>query len=359
MPIYLGPLIWSTEDGSKSGFSGDQRIGWIHLGIPGTGNGFRLIYLPEVSSDQSLTLVADEARESTTGLIRTRIGNRLGITLDGRTKTMAETIAELLMNHGRGDGSRWRGIRGAPSKRRQAYEIWLGGLGRIWHEDVAPTPSTQVFEETWPTDGSVESGQDQSWTRDTTGLASLTVAGGVVLAGGVDDFDGAVCNSTLDTPNQRHAASFTLVDSDFHVARVCCRFADTNNNYSFDCRRLGGTYGRSIRKRVGGGAGQVIFQENTIDPGASGRMELVVDGATVTARLNGSIVLGPSTDSSPELLTTFHCGVDFYNEVSASGATLDNNLMEDMTGPYSDLSRLNINGGLNTRPYAFGPGHAR
>jgi len=65
-------------------------------------------------------------------------------------------------------------------------------------------------------------------------------------------------------------------------------------------------------------------------------MELIADGSTITGKLNGTTVLGPSTDPTPELLTTFTGGV-FMLASALGNATFDLHTIADVVAAGAPL----------------------
>ena len=338
--IYRTAIVGTgTElDPFRSPYAG-VGVGWIDLGpVPRTAgvalSGVGLLYLPDAVVDARLTKIADTAVESSSTQTRNRLANALGINLT-TNRTIAGLMAEILMDHGRSDGTRWRGIRGAPSKARLAHEVWLGALGRIWSEPVAPTPSTEVFTETWPSDGTTFlTTQDQPWTVIE---GTPEVSGGVVRKASGAGAIGIRCDSVLDTADQRHTATFacglTAGTNNFFEPQV--RWGDLNNRYyARGNRRSSGGPGhdRSLGKVVGASFTDIIADDG-VDPGASGTIMCEVDGASCRLIVGSLDTTG--TDGSPELLTNFLGAIRIGG--AATVVTFDNHTIEDIVASASIL----------------------
>lgn len=340
--IYRAPVVGTgTElDPFRSPYGGDPRIGWIDCGpVPrsiGTLAGFGLLYLPTPVVDARLTKIADTATERPSTSTLNQLGNAIGITF-ARRVSIADAIAEILMDHGKTDGTRWRGIRGQPSKARSAHEIWLGELGRIWFEAVPPTPSTQSYTETWPTNGTtIATGQDHPWTvvRGTPTIASQK------FTNAVSSDDAAALNSLLDTASQRHTADFTLQATPTGLALVTIKVRDqgqdNNNHYRAQAfRNTGPVYQRLLRKRVAGT--NTNFYSDTTDPGTSGVLEVTMDGSTVTMTIGAFFT--SQTDASPSLTSNRQGACDVQGVV-VGDATLDNNVIADIVTFIARRNRL-------------------
>ena len=333
MPLYSCAIVGTgtSEDPIRAPFEGNGS-GWINLAPPGSLVGRGLLYLPTDQVDPRLRKIADDPTERPSNLIRNVWQNELGISFQSPNSTLINAlIAEILRDHGRTDGTRWGVLR--PSKMRQRFEIYLGGTEPIWTAPAPPTPSTQTFTESWPTDSTtISSGQDQAWTEE----GDLEVSGGTIrpVSAAPGTFVGAKCNSTLDTENQYHEATYTLVvpGSGVNGVYATCRHGDNSNNYFLLLRHIGASPGRRIRKVVAGV--ETGFAADSTSPGTGGTMKLVVDGSTITGYQDGAVILGPATDGTPELLTNFNGGIILTTDGTTIGdATLDGHTIADIAVP--------------------------
>ena len=328
MPVYLAPVIGTgTErDPIRAPYLGDDpRIGWMHLGPAGTNLGSALLYLPAAVADVGFDKVSDDdPREAMPTLTRSRASTRLGVVT---SKTpFREWTAELLMDLGNRT-VRWGGIVGHPSKARGQYEIWLGGLGRIWSQAVAPTPSTQSFSETWPgADGSITSTRDQLWTNI---VGDLQVVGNVCRAGVVNTQEASRCDSALDTSAQRHLATYHLANNagGENALSVKVRYSAQANQYFFRLTRENGRFQRLTRQPVAGA--DTTFGNDATDPGGDSTLEMIADGASITSKVGGSTVHA-ATDATPQLLTNLNGGIQIFAQATLADATLDTHTIADV-----------------------------
>jgi hypothetical protein len=314
MPIYTCDVVGSGMEGDpiRSPFSGeDSRIGWINLAPPQSALGRGILYLPEPSSDRRLTKLCELPHERLPAIVRRVLQNSLGITLHSWTRrSVASLIAEVMREHGepnvdRTQRRRWGTL--LPSKARQRYEIYLGELGAIWTEYAPPRPATQTFTESWPTvSTTLSSGQDQPWTEL---LGDLEVVAGTKLQVASGTLGLARCDSSLDTSNQYHQASFTLADdaANNHIVTTNVRMSDNNNWYRTQVVRNSGGAGhfRVGEKRVAGVTTNIIANSAS-DPGASGVVRVTIDGSTMTIDVGSYNASG--TDGTPQLLTNVKGG---------------------------------------------------
>lgn len=333
--IYLGTAAGTgaEDDPIRPPEGGDNRIGWIPFGPPGTPGVPCLLYLPEPSRDWRLTKISD-GPTVVSRATRKALSSRLGLNLFD-DKTCAQLLAEILMDHGRDDGRGHIGIRGFPSAQRHAYEIWLGELGRIWHQRATGIKHSQTFHEGWPgADGDVTAGngRDLTWTEVSGGG---NVASGVVRPDAVNTVSICKCSSNLDTGNQTHQADFALVDTAGanNFVSTLLRLSGASDYYRYFVRRNNGTYQRQTLKRVA--ASNTVFANATTDPGATGTMLFSVDGATIigwlgTTPFNMTIVLGPTTDGSPALTTNVQGGILMFAETTIGHSTMDNHIIADV-----------------------------
>lgn len=312
---------------------GDKRVGWIPLGTkPGDPC---IVSLPEAQpGDARLTKLADSPTDVSRAA-RSAFSSRLGLNLFD-DKSCSDLIAELLMDHGREDGRGHRGIRACPSVERLQHEIYLGAdevspghfVSRlIWSATVPPMKHSTGYTETFPSVGSITSGQDLGWTeQQNTG----TVASGNVRVGTPGTTFGVFQSSNaLHTGNQYHRAEYAIASNvgGINFASVLCRHSDVSNYYRFFVLRNNGTFQRQTLKRVA--AANTVFVNDTTDPGATGAMMYVVDGATITGYIgtsvaNLAVTHGPTTDGSPALTTNLNCGLLIRATTTAGDCTMDN-----------------------------------
>ena len=331
MPIYLAPVIGTgTErDPIRAPYLGDDpRIGWIHMGPPGTNLGSALLYLPTSVGDVGFDKVCDEdVRETTPMVTRSRIDTRLIVTTS--KATLRDLVGELLLDLG-DIRIRWGGVRNFPSRARSRYEIYLGAIGCVYDLAVPRRPSTQSFDETWAggdgTTLTIAAGRDNDWTEQVDDLA---VTGGVLHAVANVTEATARCESALDTADQRHKATFALANiATSNHLRITVRHTDQDNAYRIFFERNNGSFVRRTQKIVS--ASVTLFSGDTTDPGASGTFEINVDGTTITGLLNDVTILGPATDGSPELTTVRTGGLQIRFSTTDSNATLDNHTIADV-----------------------------
>lgn len=342
MPLYSCAIVGTGTDADpfRPPFQG-AGIGWICLGAPGTSSGRGLLYLPNATIDPRVRKIADDPTERVSKQVKTVWENELGITLAApSTATWAECVAEILRDHGRLDGTRWGRLQ--PSKERSRYEIYLGALGAIWTAPAPPTPATQIYTESWPTDQAITGTvtEDQSWTAIS---GSCEVSGGkfrpAVTTLQVND---AICDSVLDTAMQSHTASFTMDDGVTNVnqLRAYVRCSDSNNIYFVNAVRRSTTgHQRSGSKRVAS-SNTVLVTDDATDPGASGTISVKIDGSTMTITV-GSRVDATGTDASPQLLTNFKGGCMGISVTGLGAVTLDTHTIRDVA-ILKDLIQMGI-----------------
>lgn len=119
--------------------------------------GMALIALPSVPA--SGFHLGDDPRAAMPATVRRRLGNALGVTVEA--DRLDRIAAELLIDHARTDGTRWRPLR----PERHAWRIHLGGL--LWEQPVVAGGA--VYVELFGGTGA-GMGADLTWTESEGGL---------------------------------------------------------------------------------------------------------------------------------------------------------------------------------------------
>lgn len=287
MPLYVAPLLGVGTDADPFRPPVVQPgSGFIDLRADSTQPGRGLLYLPTPVSLPGLQRIADELDHIPEQAERAVLGARFGVVPQALRAN--EVIAELLLDHGRNDGTRWKPLR--PSKVRQQYEIFLGNSGRIWSKAQFVPPSTTSFTETWPTDSStLSSGQDQPWTETDN---NLSVSSGVLRPLTFSALiNRARCDTVLDTDDHEHYATFICATRDSNQRRgdLQVRFDTASTTfYQAAARRDSDGDLRYLQKVVSGTI--TDLGTNTTDPGTGVVLYCSADGSTITMKLGGTII---------------------------------------------------------------------
>jgi hypothetical protein len=331
--LYLGPVAGhgTDQDPFRAPYDDMPGMGAILFG-PARRPAVALVWLPDPVREARLLKLADHPFDRATVGGRRRFASQMGVTFS-RNRTYADLIASLLLNHGRSDGRGWRGMREAPSRRRSAYEVWLGSLGRIWYRPIMLGPCSQRFTESWPTDGtSITTGQDLTWVITDS---AVHVTSGVAHPSATATYCGGVSSSLLDTSNQRADVPYTAVEGGafFEEAWVFLRATQTGvtNLSDFYLARIGrqsAGYDRRLRRYVGGVQTTLVNQSASGDPGSPGTIIAELDGASVALTTGG--VRATATDASPSHLTARQFGFYVYSDTGTTDVTVDNLIFQDI-----------------------------
>ena len=144
--LYLAPYVGTGIVGlSKGKFvndpwrpRGSEQPGWaaIDLRPGGVGlSGFALMLVP-VRDDTIGDYLGGEMK-TTSLATKSTVESTLGLTLQETTPQMI--LAELLLVHGKDDGTRWKNLR---VHRDGMYRLWLGGTTPLWEGKTLSGGST-------------------------------------------------------------------------------------------------------------------------------------------------------------------------------------------------------------------------
>lgn len=269
--------------GDRQGFRPAlDAAGWSAIDLrpdPGRREGLCLVGCDErPDRDGGAQYLGDDAGERLPERTRGRFANRLGVGL-GQTR-FRHAVAELLLEHARTDGTRWRPLR--PSLR--GFEIHLRGL--LWRVPAGGAAYAEPFT------GS-----------DNTALASATVTQtwtDVIAGWGVSSNQGYLSSSGDPASYARAAATsatsdnfaqFTLITKtdngviDFSHAGPCVRFASGANTSYMAVRGTFSADDFNIRKTVAGTRTTLAFFTTTLALPETVRTDAA--GSTIQGVLNG------------------------------------------------------------------------
>lgn len=322
--LYLVQLVGSGAANDPWEPPSWDGQGWLDLRGDPTIGGMGLVDMPISINGPRVTKIADDLDELMAVTARTQFESRWSITpTPGR---MRDVLGELLTQHGRTDGTRWKPLRRTKAVLRQ--QVFLRGRP-IWEGPrLPPEPSTQTLTETWPTDGTtISTGQDQPWT---------SVAGNPQVSGGV--FQGQTldlaalirCDTPLDTDDHYHEATYNLGfasnNETFVILRV--RYSDSADTTYF-ARLAGdantvGNRGHRLRKIVAG-AGTNLYTDSNTPTSGTGQILCSADGSSIRYLCDGVDQTITDTAITGEL----RCGAE-VKRTSGNAANLDNHTMADI-----------------------------
>ena len=134
--LYLAPYVGTGVVGLFKGKfvqdpwrpRGSEQPGWaaIDLRPGGVGlSGFALMLVPVRDNTIGDYLGGDVTETSLT--TKSTMESKLGVTL--QETVTAKMLAELLLVHGKDDGTRWKNL---STERDGMYRLWLGGKTPLW-----------------------------------------------------------------------------------------------------------------------------------------------------------------------------------------------------------------------------------
>lgn len=258
--------------------------------------------------------------------IKRRLESALGITLTA--SVIRDAIAEILMVHGRTDGTRWKPLR--PSRLRNRYEIWLGGL--LWSQPVIAGGAS--LSENWDCADSASLTCQLTWIEH-AGDGSWTITTNRARLAGIVGDERAKAESDLATDDheaQVTLATFTRVGGIIAVGPMCRNQSNTEDiGYEWRARdddgTAGGRYHDMIRR--GSGAGTTQIGTAADDPVVGEVLKVSADGSTIKGYIDGVEKLSVTDVNITGLL---RCGITGYSDTNAG------NLLELDTWSAADLA---------------------
>ena len=296
--VYLCDIVGTGTEANPfvpAGIPPEAVPGWIDLRPdPSVATGYGIVAMTAPVLDARLRLFAGSHGEGLAVTSRVMMGNRLGLTLtQAGGPSVADMLAELLVDHARVDGTRWRPLTTAADG---AKRIHLAGT-QVWSQTGPSVPNSQTYIETWPggdgTTLTTAAGRNYNWTETEN---SEVVSARVRPADTVLAAHRCVLDSILDTTNHYIEGDCAMTSRGSNVVqtRLEGRFGDANNNYHNNYRR-DTTVQRALAKRVA--SSNTTLGSDTTDPGASFTSRLTCNGSTITMRHAG-VDLFSVTDTS-------------------------------------------------------------
>ncbi|MGH3942503.1 MAG: hypothetical protein ACRDTG_28545 [Pseudonocardiaceae bacterium] len=268
--------------------------------------------------------LGDDPAADLPALVRTRVANDLGLSL---TKTdLRRVVVELLIDHSREDGTRWRPLRPLTRLRSHAWEIHLGGPwwalpriagGSVHFETFTGGDNLSIaaadIDLTWAV-------VDTGWSVSGNTASLLAESTGTAYARAEHNSDGA------DTYTE--AMLTTKVDSgDPAQFGPCVRFDPTANTNYFACRGQDTSTDFRLRKTTAGTRTN-LTSAVTIALDLPELVRVEAEGSTIRGLLAGSTHL-TVTDTS---IATGRGGI-FGFRPDGGTITIDNFEFGDLGGP--------------------------
>lgn len=260
--------------------------------------------------------------------VRRLMGSRLGLTL--RRGAVNDILPELLIQHARTDGSRWRPLWPHHAGR---YEIWLGDLR--WRQPMLAGGS--VFTESFDQADSTTLGPTLTWTEVAGNLQTVSNQVRCVTAN-VSSYARADADvATVDHYVELNVV--TLLDDSNASARsigVCCRCISTAVSTFYHLRTIhlsAGTRVLQLYKFVTGSATQ-LGSNVAITLSLPSRLRVQASGSSIAGSGNGgATTVGPSTDTA--ITTNTRGGIRVFDALVVSDCEGDAFEVGDLAAPAS------------------------
>lgn len=258
---------------------------------PTRANGACLVVVPTRVDGPGRLYLGDDPYATLDPATRTAIGLKLGVDLV--SATLADSAVELLVEHGREDGTRWRPVK---SGRGEPYlDVHLGGLLKR----VPLIRGGSRFDENWNCSDSTTSPSCQlTWANVLGTLGILSNH----LYSAADGPNYARAESDVATADHEVQATTVAIDAtgsftDYYGGGPCCRFsssAQTCYLYRVEGRDV---WIHKIFKCVAGTETALTSSLSSTNAAFGHTLKVKASGSTITATLDGTDI-GNVTDTS-------------------------------------------------------------
>jgi hypothetical protein len=309
--FYLAPYTGTGPFANPFRIRGSDQPGWSQIDCrprPNVVAGLGWLAVPVRNDQPTMDYLGDQL-DSPSAANRLTVGNRLGIT--PQNQTVRGLLAEVLTQHGREDGSRWRNVRpGRDGLRR----IYLGGQ-LVWPSGVGA-----AIAENWTCPDSDDLTCQLPWTViESAGVPGTgpgwRLVGNAAQLAGTDGENVELVATAFATDNHEVEApisTFTYV-SGLLICGIRTRMGDglANNGYQLDFRPDTGQL-RLLRADSFGSF--TLLGETPAAVAVGDVLFLRSDGSTHIGRLSGVDKL---TVTDPVLSGTLHGGL--YGNTNTAG----------------------------------------
>lgn len=280
------------------------------------------------ASETAARYLGEDPAARLSNAILNRLGNDLSLSLAAADVT--RVAVELLVDHAREDGTRWRPLR-ALTRGPNAWELRLGGL--LWL--VPRVAGGASFTETFTAaDGALN-------TTDTDLSWSVTTGTGLVVADNKASINTVTSTRrrgraevSADTVDHYCEAQVTVPNLNYNDAAVCGRWAAAVNDTQYAATLLydAGGHKQHLRKYVTG-TETALTARTAYTPGTFPKLlRLKCDGSTISWLIDG-LEVGAVTDTSIDGVTVGgkRGGLTFWNSTSATAfPSLDDWVLGDL-----------------------------
>lgn len=327
MPYYLSKYVGSGTKADPFRPIGSDQSGWSAIdlrpdggaSLDGGGLNACLLHLPVAINARGLTKISEEKLEQIGPAIRNAIKSSLNVSFS--STRFDEIVAELMLNP---PINGWKPLR---VWRDGEMRIDLNGL--LWSQRLAGGGAS--YSESWGCADSASLTCNLTWT-EILGTA-WELSGNRARCGG---FTNAVARADHDLATDDHEVSATLqtytYGSGILIAAVFARkdSTTTRDYYAFEARQSAAGIANSfhvLTKIIGGADTQLGATDNT-DVAIGQIMMVRCNGSEITGLRNGSISVGPVTDTA--IVDKYRGGVQYYGENASSQIEFDDWLAADL-----------------------------
>ena len=324
--LYLAPYVGTGVVGLAKGKfvqdpwrpRGSEQPGWaaIDLRPGGVGlSGFALMSVP-VRDDTIGEYLGGDVTEKSFAT-KNALESKLGIVLQEIvTKQM---LAELLLVHGKDDGTRWKNLR---VHRDGMYRLWLGGKTPLWVGKTLSGGASAVdtFNRADANlDGSTSSDGQFTWSETQgTGWTIATNALWLPASSGI-----CAARAQFDLASDDHYSQADVTGLNGILnAQVgpTCRHSTSAVTYYLHRVIVTGSLNEHALTKVIAGSFTDLGTDAT-DFAVGEILKCEADASSITAYRNGSVLIGPVTDTA--ITGNLRCGV-WGNAEAGDAVTLDN-----------------------------------
>ncbi len=281
---------------------------------PAQSSGFCVLSLP-VRNDITGNLYLGDDLNRLSNANRNTLSSRLGITVE--SSTLRDLLPEILVQHARTDGSRWRPLR--PSAGR--YEIWLESL--ITSFPVVAGGAT--FTESFNKADAATIGPDLTWVEVTGNWDVVSNTASIATSSTLANARASHDSSGTDTYTQVILTTATTGPLDnYPEGGPVCRFSASATTWYGFIRHAyhasNGGHSHSLRKVVAGSE-TTIAGPTALAVSLPETLKVSANGSTIKATRNGSEVHS-TTDTS--ITGNTRGGIYGYTgDISASTVRVD------------------------------------
>lgn len=267
---------------------------------------------------------------------RRQLGNELSLTLTRPDPTLRRVVIELLADHGRRDGTRWRPLQPL-TRGPRSWEVWLGGL--LWSTPRVAGGATHTESFTGSNNTIGAATIDLTWADVDSGWsvvanAAALTSDGVAYARAQHD------TASADTYAQATLITKVDVGADYAQFSPLTRFASGATTCYMACRGQDQTTDFRARKTEGG-ARSNLASAVTVAVSLPEVVRIEANGSTIRGLIDGTQHIAVTDTSIP---AGTRGGIYGYRPSGGGAVTVDSfscgDLSTVITGALSAVAPL-------------------